>query len=60
MSDAIAPSLFLDVRDLARELKVTTKTIAAWRARGLLPPPLKIGRLIRWRRADIAAMQLKH
>ncbi|MGE5609476.1 MAG: helix-turn-helix transcriptional regulator [Bacillota bacterium] len=60
MADTTPESLFLDTIDLARMFKVRPKTIAAWTKRGLLPAPLKIGRLVRWKRADLASMQARH
>jgi excisionase family DNA binding protein len=43
----------LELRDLARLLKVSTRTVTRLVARGELPPPLRLGRLRRWRPADL-------
>lgn len=43
----------LDVADLAAYLNVPVRTIRDWRYRGEGPPALKVGSLVRWRRADI-------
>lgn len=34
---------------------VARRTVIGWRDRGILPPALKVGRLVRWRRGDIEA-----
>jgi predicted DNA-binding transcriptional regulator AlpA len=40
--------------DLARALGVSTRTIDRLRARGAIPPPVRIGgTLVRWRAKDI-------
>jgi excisionase family DNA binding protein len=41
--------------DLAKLLKVTVRTVRRWRAEGSGPRALKIGRGVRYRRADVDA-----
>ena len=38
---------------LAGLLDVPVDTIRGWRKRGILPPPIKLGKLIRWPRKGI-------
>ena len=45
----------LAVADLARLLKVSTRTIWTWHSAGRLPSPVKVGRIVRWRAADVDA-----
>jgi len=52
MSDS--PLLLRD-KQLAELLGVGRATIHAWRAAGNLPPPLRIGGAVRWRRDEIEA-----
>ena len=40
-------------RDLANRLKVSERMIRKMRATGRLPAPVKFGRSVRWRRADL-------
>ena len=44
---------FLNVREVAQCLHVSVRTVWRWQARGKLPPPLRIGKIVRWRRRDI-------
>jgi excisionase family DNA binding protein len=44
----------LTIEDLAEKLNVCTQTVTNWVKRGVIPPPIKLGRLIRWRAADLA------
>ena len=48
-----AETLLLAAGDVAELLAVSRLTIFRWRAAGRLPPPLKIGRVVRWRRLEI-------
>lgn len=43
----------LTVKDLAALLNVGKRTIWKWRDGHRLPSPIKVGRVVRWRRADI-------
>lgn len=48
------PDALLTVEDLADLLKVPQGTIYAWRNRRVGPPGLKVGKHLRFRRADVA------
>jgi excisionase family DNA binding protein len=55
-----AESLSTDIRllsaeDLARELGFTLRTIRRLDSAGRLPRPVRIGRAVRWRRAEVRA-----
>lgn len=39
--------------EVAATLKVPKQTIYAWRHKGEGPPAARIGRFLRWRRADV-------
>ena len=45
--------LLLTADALARLLAVSKLSIWRWRSAGRLPAPLRIGRVIRWRRSEI-------
>ena len=45
--------LLLAVGDVARLLNVSRLTVFRWRSAGRLPLPVKIGRVVRWRRSEI-------
>ena len=45
----------LDANDVARLLKAKTRTVYEWAASGVLPS-MRIGRTVRFRRAEIAAL----
>jgi predicted DNA-binding transcriptional regulator AlpA len=40
---------------LAAELDVSPRTLPGWRLRGLGPPYVKVGALVRYRRSDVDA-----
>lgn len=42
----------LTVADLAERLRVSEKTVRTWRSEGVLPAPIEIGGVIRWRAAE--------
>ena len=46
-------TLLLTADHLAKLLCVSRLSIWRWRAAGRLPAPLRIGRVIRWRRSEI-------
>jgi len=46
-------ALLLDVKDVAKLLRVSVRTVWTWRDMGRLPAPVKIGRCVRWRRQDV-------
>jgi predicted DNA-binding transcriptional regulator AlpA len=43
------------ILDLAEFLGTSVRTVYGWRLRGVGPPPVKIGGLLRWRPADVHA-----
>lgn len=48
-----APAAMLDVRGVAAMLNCATRTVHRLRDSGKMPPPVRIGSLIRWRRSDL-------
>jgi len=52
---SVAPPLLMTVRDMADELRVSTKTIDRLCDSGKIPEPTKLGGSRRWRRAEIEA-----
>jgi predicted DNA-binding transcriptional regulator AlpA len=48
-------ALLVDVRGLARMLAVSTRTVWRLKDLGQLPPHVKIGTAVRWRRADVTS-----
>ena len=51
--NANGPPLLLDVKEVAYLLGVGERTVWAKAAADLMPKPVRIGRLCRWRRAEI-------
>ena len=49
------PERLYDLDWLAEYLGVSKKTIYSWRLRGVAPPAYRIGRHLRWSRADVDA-----
>jgi excisionase family DNA binding protein len=47
----------LKAREVARCLGVHVRTVWKWTAEGELPPPIRVGRVTRWRRRDVEAYQ---
>ena len=45
--------LLLDIREVSKLMGVSPRAIWGWAVAGHFPTPLKLGRLRRWRRADI-------
>lgn len=48
-------SRFIDERQLCADLGISSVTATKWRARAEGPPFIKVGRLVRYRRADVDA-----
>ncbi len=44
----------LTVTDMAKELKISARQVWKMLSRGDLPSPIKLGRSVRWRSAEIA------
>jgi predicted DNA-binding transcriptional regulator AlpA len=52
---------FLTARDLALVLRISVRTVWRWHAQDKLPPPFRVGRIIRWRARDLFAfLELDH
>ena len=47
--------LMMDVRDVARELKVSPRQVWKLVASGQFPKPVRIARSVRWRRDEVTA-----
>jgi predicted DNA-binding transcriptional regulator AlpA len=48
-------SPLIDEKQLCAELGISSVTSTKWRAKGAGPPFIKVGRLVRYRRADVEA-----
>jgi predicted DNA-binding transcriptional regulator AlpA len=48
-------SLLITLPDLAKMLKISTRTAARLRSRGKLPKAIQLGGCVRWRRSEIQA-----
>ena len=46
---------FIDEKQLCAELAISSVTATKWRASAAGPPFIKVGRLVRYRRADVEA-----
>jgi predicted DNA-binding transcriptional regulator AlpA len=55
-SSPAIPNRTYTVADLADLFGVHKATIADWSKTGILPPPRRIGRLLRWTPGDIAPL----
>ena len=47
---------FVTTDDVAQVMQTTTRTVRRLVARGVLPQPMRFGRLVRWPRQSIAAL----
>ena len=47
------PALLVDVKEVAAVLGVSARTVWRLVSTGEFPPPIKLGRLSRWRRKDV-------
>ena len=55
-SDALTDAdELLTARELAAELKVSLRTLERWRAQGIGPVYVRLGRTVRYRRSDVNA-----
>lgn len=50
------PAAYLSVREVAQHFGCGASTIYRWVKSGVIPHPVKLGGLTRWRRADIEAL----
>jgi len=48
-----APEPLLTAQETARMLRVSERTLRRWTRAGYVPQPLRFGRTIRYRRADV-------
>lgn len=48
-------AVMIDVLGIARMLLVSPKSVRRWCESGLIPAPLRFGRILRWRHAEIHA-----
>jgi excisionase family DNA binding protein len=51
--DAVAEALMLDTQDVAKLMKCSDRHITNLRHEGRIPPPVKLGTLVRWPRHTI-------
>ncbi len=49
-------STLMTIRDVCDLLQVTDRTVRKWMSNGRLPAPVRLGRIVRFRRADIEAL----
>ncbi len=47
----VAAGEYLSLEDIAQTLKVSIHTVRAWRKRNILPPAIKIGKLVRYNKS---------
>ena len=50
---------FIRARDVAAQLDVSIRTVWLWTRSGRLPEPIRLGKVVRWRQADINALPVK-
>lgn len=48
-----APSLLIDVNEVAALVKFSPRTVTRYDAQGLMPKGRKLGNLVRWSKAEI-------
>jgi predicted DNA-binding transcriptional regulator AlpA len=48
-------ALLLTKEETSAELSISTSTLERWVAQGIVPKPLRIGGLVRWKYEDIKA-----
>jgi predicted DNA-binding transcriptional regulator AlpA len=58
-STSTSTTTLLDARAVARWLGVSARTLAAWRLRRQGPPYVRVGRLVRYCRADVETWILR-
>lgn len=56
MSKMPIPSNLMDAVEVAAHFNVSRTTIWRWVKSGVLPKPVKLGGLVRWRRDEIEAV----
>jgi excisionase family DNA binding protein len=53
MPPATTKDALLTANDLAAHLGCSRRTLRRWRHEGRIPRAIRVGRLVRWRRADV-------
>jgi prophage regulatory protein len=51
----MSEKLLIDIREVSALLGVSPRAVWGWSDEGKFPAPIELGRLRRWRRADIEA-----
>lgn len=54
-TNAVDDSALIDEKQLCADLGISSVTATKWRAKAAGPPFIKVGRLVRYRRADVEA-----
>jgi excisionase family DNA binding protein len=47
------PKVLLTARDVAERLGISVRTVWRWTATGEMPAPVRRGRIVRWKAADV-------
>jgi excisionase family DNA binding protein len=55
LADAVEPTLLLDVRAVARMLGCSWRHVHRMADAGRMPPPVRLGAAVRFRRSDLVA-----
>lgn len=55
-----AQTAYLDTRQVSELTGISTVTLERWRVDGAGPPYVKLGRLVKYRRADLDAFMMSH
>lgn len=53
MKERVGNNNLLAVREVAKRISVSANTIRRWSDAGTFPPPLKLGRTVRWSEAVV-------
>lgn len=53
MTKIPSPPMFMSVKDVALHFDCAVSTVWRWTKNGVLPKPLKIGGMTRWRADDV-------
>lgn len=52
-ADGKGMPMLLDARQMAELMNVDVTTVLGWRRRDVLPPPIVVGRVVRWALSDL-------
>ena len=47
----------LTAKDLCKRYHISRPTLGAWVTKQIVPPPIRFGRVLRWREEDLAAAE---